>query len=87
MNITEIRLRILDNSDKLKAISSITIDDEFVVHGIKLIDGAKGMFIAMPTRKTADNSYKDIAHPITPEARQDLQDLIIAEYKKQLEEN
>lgn len=87
MNITEIRLRILQNTDKLKAVASITIDNEFVVHGIKLIDGEKGMFIAMPNRKTADNSYKDIAHPITPEARRKLQDLIITEYENQKEEN
>lgn len=84
VNISEIRLRILQNTDKLKAVASITIDDVFVVHDIKLIDGEKGMFIAMPNRKTADNSYKDIAHPITPEARQNLQDLIIEEYEKQI---
>ena len=67
MNITDIRIRRLEGSGKMKAIVSITIDDEFVLHDIKVVDGEKGLFIAMPSKKTADGEYRDIAHPIKTE--------------------
>lgn len=82
MNISEIRLHVLRNSGNLKAVASITFDDAFVIHGIKLIEGEKGLFIAMPNRKTADNVYKDVAHPINSETRQLIQNSIISEYEK-----
>ena len=64
MQITDIRIRSVEKEGKMKAVVSITIDDEFVVHDIKIIEGEKGMFIAMPSRKAADGEYRDIAHPI-----------------------
>lgn len=80
MNITDIRVRRLKNDSKMKAVVSITIDDEFVVHDIKVIEGEKGIFIAMPSRKSADGEYRDIAHPIRPETRAALQEQILAAY-------
>ena len=65
MNITDIRVRRIANEGKMKAVVSVTIDGEFVVHDIKVIDGDKGLFVAMPSRKASDGEYKDIAHPIT----------------------
>ena len=67
MEITDIRIRRLEGNNKMKAIVSITIDDEFVLHDIKVVDGEKGLFIAMPSKKTADGEYRDIAHPIKTE--------------------
>ena len=72
---------------KMKAIVSITIDDEFVVHDIKVIDGERGLFIAMPSRKASDGEYKDIAHPINTETRTSIQNLILEAYEKALEED
>jgi len=71
----------------MKAIVSITIDDEFVVHDIKVIDGERGLFIAMPSRKASDGEYKDIAHPINTETRTSIQNLILEAYEKALEED
>ena len=71
----------------MKAVVSITIDDAFVVHDIKVIDGDKGLFIAMPSRKTAEGEYRDIAHPISTESREKLQEQILAEYVKIMAEN
>ena len=73
MEITDIRIRRLEGSNKMKAIVSITIDDEFVLHDIKVVDGEKGLFIAMPSKKTADGEYRDIAHPIKTETRNRIQ--------------
>lgn len=79
MKISEVRIRKVENSDesKLKAVASVTIDECFVVHDIKVIKGESGMFIAMPSKKTKDGEFKDIAHPITPVARQELSDAIL----------
>ena len=77
MNITDIRIRKVAKEGKLKAVASITIDGEFVVHDIKIIDGDKGLFIAMPSRKTNDGEYHDIAHPINSETRERLQKSIV----------
>lgn len=81
MNITDIRIRKVVKEGKLKAVASITIDNEFVVHDIKIIDGEKGLFIAMPSRKTSDGEYHDIAHPINSATRDSLQKSIINEYE------
>lgn len=69
MKITDIRVRKIAKEGKLKAVVSITIDDEFVIHDIKVIDGDKGLFIAMPSKKTGDGDYRDIAHPINSDTR------------------
>lgn len=82
MEITDIRLKKVTKEGKMKAIVSITLDNEFVVHDIKVIEGEKGLFIAMPSRKAADGDYRDIAHPINQEARSRIQSMILAEYEK-----
>lgn len=69
----------------MKAVISVTIDDEFVVHDIKVIDGEKGLFIAMPSRKTASGEYRDIAHPINSQTRERMQRIILFEYEKAVE--
>ena len=86
MQITDVRVRKVEKEGKMKAVVSITIDDEFVVHDIKVIDGEKGLFIAMPSRKASDGEYRDIAHPINSDTRQKIQQLILDTYKK-AEEN
>ena len=70
---------------KMKAVVSITIDDEFVVHDIKVVEGEKGLFIAMPSRKAADGEYRDIAHPINSETRNSIQKIILEKYEEELE--
>jgi len=80
MDITDVRVRKVAKEGKMKAVVSITIDNEFVVHDIKVIEGEKGLFIAMPSRKTADGEYRDIAHPINSETREKLQQIILKEY-------
>ena len=80
MQITDIRIRQIAKEGKMKAVVSVTFDEAFVVHDIKIIDGEKGLFIAMPSRKTRDGRYVDIAHPINSETRTMLQDAILAKY-------
>ena len=87
MKIKDVRVRKMTKDGKMKAIVSITIDDEFVVHDIKVIDGERGLFIAMPSRKASDGEYKDIAHPINTETRTSIQNLILEAYEKALEED
>ena len=87
MRITDVRVRKVSKEGKMKAIVSITIDDEFAVHDIKVIEGEKGLFIAMPSRKTADGEYRDIAHPINAETREKIQKLILEQYETALEED
>ena len=86
MQITDLRIRSVEKEGKMKAVVSITIDDEFVVHDIKIIEGEKGMFIAMPSRKAADGEYRDIAHPINTATRERLQSMILSKYQESLEE-
>ena len=86
MQITDIRIRSVEKEGKMKAVVSITIDHEFVVHDIKIIEGEKGMFIAMPSRKAADGEYRDIAHPINTATRERLQSMILSKYQESLEE-
>ena len=80
MQITELRLRKVENEGKLKAYVTVTFDNCFVVHNVKIIEGKTGLFIAMPSRKTANGEYKDVAHPISPDFRNELQDKILAEF-------
>ena len=84
MQITDIRIRKVDKDGKMKAVVSITIDDAFVVHDIKIIEGEKGLFIAMPSKKTADGEYRDIAHPIKTETRNRIQQMILDKYQEEL---
>ena len=86
MNITAVRVRRVAKEGKMKAVVSITIDEEFVVHDIKVIEGEKGLFIAMPSKKTPDGEYRDIAHPIHGEMRAMLQDAILDSYQNALDE-
>ncbi len=86
MTITDVRVRKVAKEGKMKAVVSITLDDEFVVHDIKVIEGEKGLFIAMPSRKAADGEYRDIAHPINSETRERIQKIILDAYEKALEE-
>ena len=85
MQITDVRIRKIEKEGKMKAVVSITIDDEFVVHDIKVIDGEKGLFIAMPSRKASDGEYRDIAHPINSATRESIQNLILDKYKQEIE--
>ncbi len=87
MNITDVRIRKVEKEGKMKAVASITLDDEFVVHDIKIIDGDKGLFIAMPSRKTGEGEYKDIAHPINSSTREAMQKLILERYEQSLTED
>lgn len=87
MQITDVRVRkVVAKEGKLKAVVSITIDDEFVVHDIKVIEGEKGLFIAMPSRKATDGEYRDIAHPITSSTRDKIQKLILEKYEIAMQE-
>ena len=82
MRITDVRVRKVAKDGKMKAVDSITLDDEFVVHDIKVIEGEKGLFIAMPSRKASDGEYRDIAHPINSETRERIQTIILEQYEK-----
>lgn len=82
MNITDVRLKRVDTDGKMKAIASITFDNAFVVREIRVIEGQNGLFVAMPSRKTPDGEFRDIAHPITPETRELIQNAILKEYEK-----
>lgn len=86
MDITDIRIRQVSADGKLKAYVTVTFDDCFVVHNVKIIEGKNGAFIAMPSRKTKTGEYKDVAHPINSDFRGSLQERILDEYKKTLEE-
>lgn len=86
MNITDVRVRKVYLTGKMRGIVSVTFDEEFVVHDIKVIEGQNGCFIAMPSRKTAEGEYKDICHPITSETRKKLQDAVLDAYQAALEE-
>lgn len=87
MQVTDVRVRKITKEGKMKAVVSITLDDEFVVHDIKVIEGDKGLFIAMPSRRSGDGEYRDIAHPINSSTRDMLQNIILREYQKFLEES
>ena len=84
MQITDVRVRKVTKEGKMKAVVSVTFDNEFVVHDIKVIEGDKGLFIAMPSRKSGDGEYRDIAHPINSETRDKIQSMILDSYQKAL---
>ena len=86
MTITDVRIRKIAAEGKMKAIVSITFDNEFVVHDIKVIEGQNGLFIAMPSRKTPDGEFKDIAHPINTDTREKIQQSILKAYEAAVEE-
>ena len=84
MEITDVRMRRVHKDGKMKAVVSVTFDDEFVVHDIKVIEGESGLFIAMPSRKTIDGEFRDIAHPISPVTRERIQVSVIEKYEEAL---
>lgn len=81
MQITDVRLRKVNSENRMKAVASVTFDNEFVVHDIKVIESQDGLFIAMPSRKTPNGEFKDIAHPINPETREKIQKAILEAYE------
>jgi len=83
MEITDVRVRMITKEGKMKAVASITIDGVFAVHDIKIVDGEKGLFIAMPSRKTQEGEYRDIAHPINSETRERIQQIILDKYAEE----
>ncbi|MBU5478351.1 septation regulator SpoVG [Eubacterium sp. MSJ-13] len=87
MQITDIRVRKITKEGKMKAVVSVTFDDIFVVHDIKVIEGEKGLFIAMPSRRSGDGEYRDIAHPISSEMRDKLQRQILEKYEEAVKES
>lgn len=87
MEITDIRIKKVSTDSRMKAVASVTFDNAFVIHDIKLIEGQDKLFTAMPSRKTPDGEYKDIAHPINSEMRTLLEQAILAKYEEELEES
>ena len=81
MQITDVRVRRVAKEGKMKAVVSVTMDGEFVIHDIKVIEGEKGLFIAMPSRKASDGEYRDIAHPINSATREKIQEIILRNYE------
>ena len=86
MNITNVRIRKISGDGKMRAVASITLDDEFVVHDIKIIDGQNGLFIAMPSKKMSDGDFRDVAHPIRSEVRAQIRDTLFEAYKNMISE-
>lgn len=84
MQVTDIRIRKINTEGRMKAIVSITFDDAFAVHDIKVVEGDKGLFVAMPSKRMPDGEYKDIAHPISSEVREVIQNVVLKEYEKAL---
>ena len=80
MQVTDVRVRRIAQVGRMKAVASITMDNEFVIHDIKVIEGEKGLFVAMPSRKSPDGEYRDIAHPINQAARERIQSVILERY-------
>ena len=81
MRITDVRIRRIDKDGRMKAVASVVFDDEFVVHDIKIVEGERGMFIAMPSRKTSSGEFRDIAHPVSSEARERIQAAVLEKYE------
>jgi stage V sporulation protein G len=81
MDITDVRIRTMDNGGRMKAVASVTFDDEFVVHDIKIVEGEKGYFVAMPSKRVGD-TFKDVAHPLLAETRKKISDAIFEKYKE-----
>jgi len=87
VEITDVRLRKIETEGKLRAYVSITFDDSFVVHDLRVIDGNKGMFVAMPSKRLPNGDHKDIAHPINTEIREKIQNAVLDVYRRELEES
>lgn len=85
MNITDVRVRKINQEGRMKAIVSVTFDDAFVVHDVKVVDGQNGLFVAMPSRKTAEGEFRDIAHPISSTAREIIQNAVLEKYQEALQ--
>ena len=83
MTITDVRVRKITKEGKMKAVVSITLDDEFVVHDIKVLEGNQGYFVSMPSRKTPEGEYKDVAHPINTPTREEINKLVLAKYEEE----
>ncbi|WP_422446468.1 septation regulator SpoVG [Thermoanaerobacterium sp. DL9XJH110] len=83
MEVTDVRIRKVADEGKMKAVVSVTFDDEFVVHDIRIIEGQNGLFVAMPSRRTPDGQFKDIAHPINSRTRNKIQEAILQHYNQQ----
>lgn len=81
MEVTDVRLRRVSAEGKMRAIASITLDDEFVIHDVRIIDGNNGLFVAMPSKRTADGEFRDIAHPINSSAREKIQAAVLEAYE------
>lgn len=81
MEVTDVRLRRVTSEGKMRAIASITFDDEFVVHDVRIIDGNNGLFVAMPSKRTSDGEFRDIAHPINSKTREKIQVAVLKEYE------
>ena len=86
MQITDVKVRKVESENRMKAIASVTFDNAFVVHDIKVIEGEKGLFIAMPSKKAVDGEYRDIAHPINSDTRERIQNIILTKYEQTLNE-
>lgn len=86
MEVTDVRLRRVQTDGRMRAIASITLDDEFVVHDIRVIDGNNGLFVAMPSKRTPDGEFRDIAHPINSETRNKIQEIVLNAYHNSSEE-
>ncbi|WP_418791323.1 septation regulator SpoVG [Phosphitispora sp. TUW77] len=84
MNVTDVRVRKINQDGKMKAIVSVTLDDSFVIHDVKVVEGQNGLFVAMPSRKTPDGEFRDIAHPITSNAREVIQSAVLEAYQNAL---
>lgn len=84
MNVTDVRVRKINIDGKMKAIVSVTIDDSFVIHDVKVVEGQNGLFVAMPSRKTPEGEFRDIAHPITTNAREIIQSAVLQAYHEAL---
>ncbi|MBP2078534.1 septation regulator SpoVG [Oceanobacillus polygoni] len=82
MEVTDVRLRRVNTEGRMRAIASITLDQEFVVHDIRVIDGNNGLFVAMPSKRTPDGEFRDIAHPINSGTRSKIQDAVLEEYRQ-----
>ncbi len=85
MNVTDVRVRKINQDGKMKAIVSVTLDDAFVIHDVKVVEGQNGLFVAMPSRKTPEGEFRDIAHPITSSAREIIQNAVLEAYQNALE--
>lgn len=87
MEITDVRLRPVQSEGRMKAIASITIDNEFVVHDIRVIDGNNGLFVAMPSKRTPDGEFRDIAHPISSSTREKIQNAVLKVYEQSMNQH